>query len=169
MLHALQETSRDVCFIHACRDASEHAFKDEVDTICQINQKIKTVFFCKDVLSQSKSLADYRRDSIESSFFKELNCDSDSECYLCGPKAFMESVCNALVEYGIPKSNIYYESFGESTLLGGTQQELAADEDAQECVIELTKSGKSLQWAGFTGSLLDSVTRMVLLLLRAVD
>jgi len=157
MLHALDNSRRKVFFIHACREGNDHAFLEEVSSFSRANLNITTVFFYRRASADDRARMDYREGAIDPEFFAELNCDLESECYLCGPPEFMKSVYAALISYGIQKNRIYYEFFGGGTSLGFDTVEAVDTHSDSNLVIELEKSRKTFNWNGFSGSILDFI------------
>lgn len=74
--------------------------------------------------------------------------------YVCGPRAMMESLVPALLEWGVPTTRVHYEAFGPASLPRlDTPPAPEPAASAQPLSVTFAGSGRQVVWTG--GSLLD--------------
>lgn len=74
--------------------------------------------------------------------------------YICGPKPMMDSLVPGLDEWGVDSGDIYYESFGPSTLSKQGKTAPMATATAQPITVTFSQSGSSILWDPAAGTLL---------------
>lgn len=151
MLHHLASGTRPVLFVHACKNRSEHSFAPEVAALKERSSHIETIYFYKNQEGYRSEDTNMRSGLIDSAFIHSLQLAPKTEFYICGPNRFMASVFNALIESGIEKDQIRFEFFSDPVDLSKNDTE---DTD-QAAVITFVKSGLSVPWNNFPGSLLE--------------
>ena len=120
---------REIHFIHCARNGDSHAFADEVKKITENNKGISNTF-----IYSHPSTADLNGESghahdfgflTEQHFSKHLKQDSDVECYVLGPKPFMQTALQLAADFGIPQQQTHFEFFGP-------KQELSIERKKEE-------------------------------------
>ncbi|RLQ94474.1 NO-inducible flavohemoprotein [Falsibacillus albus] len=109
------ESKRDVAFIHATRNVDVHAFLEEVQEACQQLENGRS-YFGYEANEAEKQAGDFSG-YIQKDFLQKVILSSETRCYVCGPKPFMEAVIRQLKEIGIPEDRIHYEFFGPAMVL----------------------------------------------------
>jgi nitric oxide dioxygenase len=114
MLNAvLNETERQVVFIHAARNSAVHAMRDHLREAAEKHPRLKTFVFYNEPLAEDVEGTDYDYPGLA-----DLNLISKSallpnaDYYLCGPIPFMRMQIDALATLGVDESRIHYEVFG---------------------------------------------------------
>jgi nitric oxide dioxygenase len=119
MLASLTENqqARRIVFVHACRDASVHAFKDWV------NQRVATHGnLTKHIYYEAVGEGDVRDVDYDEAGRADLSLLVDDELvvtadfYVCGPMPFMLAQKQALERLGVDPSRIHTEVFGSGML-----------------------------------------------------
>lgn len=100
MLHALEGTKREVTYLHICKNANVHAFKEEVITAFSSVEKGQFMFKYTDETGRLQG-NDLRP------FISE-----HAEYYLCGPMSFMLAVREQLRLLGVEDTQVHFEFFG---------------------------------------------------------
>jgi len=154
----IRQPNRPTYFIHACLNAEEHSFAEEVAALTGNAPHVTTHFAyadgteadVQDGRCQSLGLLD--RDRLR----RLLPLDSYL-VYLCGPEGFMTAMRKALVSLGVPDRNIHQESFGDAAPASPAAKPTGPDGVAATDgpMIHFAKSGLSVVWDGSSNSLLD--------------
>ncbi|MGM3175891.1 NO-inducible flavohemoprotein [Dickeya lacustris] len=115
MLHALkqQQHQADIFWLHACENKQSHAFANEVTGIA-LPQLHQYVWYRDMPAAPNASLFPGLMALTDIPVKLPV---ADMHCYLCGPVAFMQFAVRQLLEQGVPRSQIHYESFGPHKIL----------------------------------------------------
>lgn len=112
---AKEQPRRPATFIHAARNGSVHAFKDEVREAIEIMENGKKLFVYENPSDEDVRLGFFHEQGyITENMLKGLNIDKDALFYVCGPVPFMKFVISMLGKLGVAEENIRYEFFGPS-------------------------------------------------------
>ena len=110
---AKEQPARPTTFIHAARNGSVHAFKDEVRETIDIMENGKKLFVYENPSDEDVRLGAFHEQGyITENMLKALNIDKDAQYYVCGPVPFMKFVISMLGKLGVAEDNIRYEFFG---------------------------------------------------------
>lgn len=111
MLEKLVETQseREVTFIHAARNETVHAFKDDVTNM--INQLKHGRFYYGYNIPENKNGGHDFNGYITADFLAD-KISKNTVCYVVGPVPFMKNVAQMLTQLNVAKENIRYEFFG---------------------------------------------------------
>lgn len=115
----LDNSDREVVFIHYARNAQVHAFGDVIRGWAQRYPQFRayTVYENNDV-ADAAVIADALGRPDVSHFLQWLPENRDVDAYLLGPKPFMGYVHRTLVnEVGVPPAQVRYEFFGPAQAL----------------------------------------------------
>ncbi|MBA2779663.1 NO-inducible flavohemoprotein [Billgrantia kenyensis] len=100
---------RQVVYLHAALDARHHAFREEVDALCQAHpSRLKAV-----AIHEHGDEADHRG-RLDRELLRSYLPESNPRCYFVGPQGFMSAVDQALAELGIEADRRHFEHFGPS-------------------------------------------------------
>jgi ferredoxin-NADP reductase/MOSC domain-containing protein YiiM/ferredoxin len=115
MLYALaaQQSTREVWWIQAARNAAERPFAAEVAALLgRLPNAHAYVCFSRpgpgDELGRDYDGAG----RVTAAALRALGLPPDADAYLCGPSAFLTDVTAALVETGVPAGRVHREVFG---------------------------------------------------------
>jgi ferredoxin-NADP reductase/ferredoxin len=166
MLHALASESgqslRNVWWIHAARNAAEHAFAREArQLLAALPGSHSAVAYSKpdpkDQLGRDFDV----QGRWDLANLKRLELPVEADFYLCGPTAFLTDVNRDLVSLGIPRGAIHQEVFGaESSIQPGvtrteTKPPHAPTPPGTGPIVSFTRSGLAVPWDTRFKSLLD--------------
>ena len=90
---------------------------------------------------------------IDANYLKNMNIPANSDYYLCGPSAFMQSVYNHLIGTGIPDSRIFFEAFGPSSL---SRKTVKPKIHYPPQPVKFSRSGIEISWNGSERTLLET-------------
>lgn len=100
-------SQRTIRFIHGCRNAQVHAFKNRVEALSARHETAESyVFYDEEPGSGYVSLA-----AIAPAVILD-----DADYYLCGPLAFMQAQMKALQLLGVGAGRIHAEAFGTGSV-----------------------------------------------------
>jgi len=160
-----RQPARPVYFVHACMDATQHGFAEELAEVIAGAAHIRsyTVFAEGDEgdLSSGRcqEIGLLGRDSLR----KLLPLDA-YHVYLCGPSGFMTAMREALCDLGVPDSEIKQEAFGGSPVaaikkvMHSATSQLPVSEvgrAGQGPMVRFVKSGIEVAWDGSSENLLE--------------
>lgn len=101
-------------WIHGCRNASVHAFKDVIDTMEEESDWLETFLFNEDI-EQNVEIG-VIEGRVDLKKCKEAILLKNAQYYLCGPAPFIKAHYESLVGFNVDKSNIFYEEFGPQSI-----------------------------------------------------
>jgi nitric oxide dioxygenase len=109
----LNETERQVVFVHGARNSAVHAMRDAIQQAAAENSRLKAFVFYDEPLPADVQGKDYDYAGfVDLGRISESVLLPDADYYLCGPIPFMRMQRDALLNLGIPESRIHYEVFG---------------------------------------------------------
>lgn len=109
-----QKSTRPKLWIHGCRTAQVHAFRDQLERWKTEDESLKQHTFYNQTTSDIHP-AGYFNGQVDLNHFKDV-FDEQAEYYLCGPKPFIEKQYAHLRTLGINSDRIFFEEFGPQTL-----------------------------------------------------
>ncbi len=98
---------------------------------------------------------------VDVELLRRLLPSNDCDFYLCGPTAFMRSLLNGLLVWGVAEVRIHYEFFGpasalkERTKVATPKHVAEAGECCNDIAVTFSKSGVSTNWNPSFESILD--------------
>lgn len=79
--------------------------------------------------------------------------------YICGPRAMMESLVPALLEWGVPANRVHYEAFGPASLPrleeAAPPPEAPGELPGETITVTFARSQREVAWRPEAGSLLE--------------
>ena len=117
MLTAALGTGRPIHFIHAARNASVHAFRDQIDTLAAQHPQLQR-YYCYEAANDSGPQPHATGHIDQQRLNAWLPETRDVDAYFLGPTPFMKAIKSHLLELGVPQSQTYYEFFGPAEALG---------------------------------------------------
>lgn len=148
---ALEDTGREVWFIHAARNATCHLFDKEAHAIAEQAKNGGIRLFTSYSRPQQGDRCDFVG-RIDSNLLAGLLPVKETDFYICGPKVFMTSLRDGLIERGAEPQSVHYEAFEAG--LGGSL-DLAGKGSVSGSMVTFARSGKSASWSPSDGTLLD--------------
>jgi ferredoxin-NADP reductase len=152
-----QHPERPVWFLHGARDGSFHAFREAVLAIAP-EQPDFTVHYRYSRPRPEDQGAFHSTGYVDTDLVKSLLAPRfaphQPEIFLCGSPSFMDSLRQGLAEWGVPASQVYFESFAKprATATPAAAPPTAGPETAE---VVFARSGKTATWTASDGPLLD--------------
>jgi ferredoxin-NADP reductase/MOSC domain-containing protein YiiM len=119
MLHTLAatESPRQVWWLHAARDQSQHPFAVESRALLnQLSNSHSRVVYSQPEPAEQLPV-DTEQGHLSTAVINRLGLPRTSDVYLCGPTTFMDDVSAGLVELGFKPPQIHTETFGATAAL----------------------------------------------------
>jgi ferredoxin-NADP reductase/MOSC domain-containing protein YiiM len=114
---AATESPRQVWWLHAARDRSQHPFAAESRALLdQLSNGHTRVFYSRpEPAEQLPANTEYGR--LSAAVIAQLGLPCAGDVYLCGPARFMDDVSAGLVELGFGHAQIHTETFGATAAI----------------------------------------------------
>ncbi len=166
MLHALASklSSREVWWLYAARNRSEHPFASEARTLLgELPGSHSHIWYSRpgndDVAGRDFDSVGH----IDIASLSAIGVPSNGRFYLCGPTSFLEDMRAALIAWGVANDRIYSEIFGSrpsvtpGVLSGSTKAPPHAPPGAPGAGpnISFARSGLAARWSTTYQSLLE--------------
>jgi ferredoxin-NADP reductase/MOSC domain-containing protein YiiM len=162
MLHQLaaEHSKREVWWIHAARNQTQHALASEAhELLGQLDNTRECVFY---TAPDAVVTGTIRRGRLDAAAVADLGLPAGATAYLCGPDSFMTDTRAALLEAGLSPGNLIIEQFGSRSAInpGLVGQDLPEPhqppgEPGTGPEITFARSGLSVRWPTNQRSLLD--------------
>jgi ferredoxin-NADP reductase/MOSC domain-containing protein YiiM/ferredoxin len=115
MLHALaiEQTRREIWWIHGARNSDEHPFAAEVRELLKILPGSRSHICYSAPTPTDRPTVDF--DSVGRvgvHLFEEIGVPPDADFYICGPAAFMTGLVDGLAGWGVARDCLHTENFG---------------------------------------------------------
>jgi len=115
MLHALaaERSRREIWWIYAARNRSEHSFAEESRLLLkQLSHGRSYVVYSRPAATDQPKMDFDGSGHIDISMLEKIGVSRNSDFYLCGPSAFLQSMRDGLRDWGAPTENVHAEIFG---------------------------------------------------------
>lgn len=153
-----ENPEREVWFFYGVRDGSDEAFAAPLREW----EKKHPAFHLH--VCHSRPAADegngrdyHHRGHVDLALLRQVLPLRSFDYYVCGPRAMMEALVPALLEWGVPTDRIHYEAFGPASLpkLEPSGQDVThkLTPPSQPLSVTFSRSGRQATWTG--GSLLE--------------
>jgi ferredoxin-NADP reductase/ferredoxin len=122
MLHALASgratSSREVWWIHAARNATEHVFAQEArQLLAAIPGSHSAIAYSKPDPTDLPGKDFDIRGRWDMAGLEKLAIPVDADYYVCGPSAFLMDMNRDLMSLGVPQNSIHQEVFGAANII----------------------------------------------------
>ena len=155
------QPKRRLYLFYGVRNGADHAFKALLERFAQSHPA-----FTLDVLYGAPGPDDVEgRDFQHAGFvdvalLKRVLSHGRHLFYVCGPPAMMSALVPALAVWGVPKSDIHFESFGPAS--SGYIRPITGPVGVplqKPCDVQFRRSRRTVAWTGDDASLLDFAER----------
>jgi MOSC domain-containing protein YiiM/ferredoxin-NADP reductase len=162
ILHELtcHDLNRPIWWIHSCRNKLYEAFSDEIRSIGMRLSAFHRVMIYSSPNDHELCGTDYDiKGHLNLQQLQALQLPKESECYLCGPSAYLHNITDALKTIGIADNKIKFELFGsqpEALGANGKAPHPPIENTGQGPLVTFSKSKISFRWHPRFGSLLEA-------------
>jgi ferredoxin-NADP reductase/MOSC domain-containing protein YiiM len=167
MLHALASVSaephRDVWWIHAARNAREHAFIQESRQLLGAIPGSHSVIAYSQPDPSDRLGKDFdMQGHLDLASLQSLSIPAEADFYLCGPTGFLRDMNRCLTSLGMPRDAIHQEVFGPADSIepGVVKDEAKTPHPPVQSlgngpIVSFTRSGLAVPWDNKFKSLLE--------------
>nr|WP_204670970.1 NO-inducible flavohemoprotein [Gracilibacillus alcaliphilus] len=110
-----EQPQREIYYIHAAKNERVHALQQRINEITDQYKQVKA-FTIYEQPEQANNCD--KTGFIDLDFIQSVVPHKEASFYFCGPTPFMQTVSQALSNWGINPAHIYYEFFGPKGSLG---------------------------------------------------
>jgi uncharacterized protein len=152
---------QQIWFLHGARDGSAHSFRDEVNALAANHPNLH-VIYCYSRPTATDTGKYHQQGYVDPALIRNIVapemqrlCGStQADYFLCGSPSFMDAIRNGLRVWGVPDSNVLFESFAKAMPKAAIAREIStAQSDPVEIVF--SKSGKTHNWHPTDGTILE--------------
>ncbi|MGF1535220.1 MAG: 2Fe-2S iron-sulfur cluster-binding protein [Elainellaceae cyanobacterium] len=148
---------RHVWFLHGARNGEFHAFDKEINAIEHPNLHVYYRYSRPRPEDDGKYHSQGYVDTdmltdIVIPEIKQHHASGDAEYYLCGSPSFMDSLRSGLDNIGVPKAQVFFESFAKPPKAG---KAAAKANTAASAEVTFARSSKTATWTPQDGTLLE--------------
>jgi ferredoxin-NADP reductase/MOSC domain-containing protein YiiM len=163
MLHTLAatESPRQVWWLHAARDQSQHPFAAESRALLdQLSNGHTRVFYSRPEPAEQLP-ANTECGRLSAAVIAQLGLPRTGDVYLCGPANFMDDVSARLVELGFEPAQIHTEIFGATAAItpgiaaASVPPHLPVGPPGLGPLVQFARSGITAPWGPPATSLLE--------------
>jgi len=140
---------RLIYFFFGCRSSADHMFRDEMIALQKANPNMRLhVCYSRPDETDVPGETYNHEGRVSIDLIKDVLPSSNHDYYLCGPGPFMDTLVNALYDWGVPKTDVRFEAFGPATVKSGPKEpaEKAATGEVASFEIEFSRSDKKIAW-----------------------
>lgn len=112
------QSPQKLVLFYGVRNSQQHIFRSQFLQLSKSNPNFRAITAYSQPLSHDRVGVDYDiRGRVQVELIQKVlpAAKSDADFYICGPGEFMDGIVSALEAWGVPESNIHFESFGPST------------------------------------------------------
>ena len=151
---------REVWWIHSCRNGLSDAFRNEVRLLGQqLTTFHRMLIYSRPNGDEIQGVNFDRQGHLDMQLLQSLKLPAESDCYLCGPTAYMESTAAALNNLGIAPDQIKTELFGDSAATIGSGKKtphLPLENDGEGPLVTFSRSKIAFRWHPRFANLLEA-------------
>ncbi len=165
MLYALvaARSGREVWWLHGARNSREHPFAAEAAALLTQLPHVRVEICYSAPLSTDVVGRDYQqRGRLTGELLAGLPIPRDARAYICGPVTFMDGIRAALIDLGLPSSQVLTEVFGAGPAITPgiasgpvVPVHQPAGVPGKGPDITFARSGLTVPWRDDVGSLLE--------------
>lgn len=157
LIHLTRErTDREIWFFHGVREGRELVHVKTLRAIANANPNVH-LHIC---FSNPGPADQVGRDfdhigRVSAELLQRMLGVNRHTYYLCGPGPFMESLTTGLEAWGVPKTDVHFESFGPSTVNRKSSLNTPAATLGTALDISFSRTRKTVAWEASCATLLD--------------
>ena len=164
MLHALaaEASQREVWWIYGARNRQEHPFAEESRSLLkQLPRGRSHILYSSPAATDQVGVDFDTSGHIAVALLEKIGVPGNSDFYLCGPSAFLQSMREGLQSWGVPSEDVHVEIFGAlEAITPGMAQIHHTPHQPQGPAghgpsVEFARSGITAMWDPKFASLLD--------------
>jgi ferredoxin-NADP reductase len=147
---------REIWFFHGVRNREEHLMREYLENVAREHPNVHLTVCCSKPDPGYEKGRDYDYEGrISLDLLRQVLPSNNFDFYICGPGSMMQDLTEGLKEWGVPVNNTHYETFGPSTVKKVAAAAAAGAPAAATYAVQFKKSGKTVNWSGEHGNLLE--------------
>ncbi|MGB3495686.1 MAG: 2Fe-2S iron-sulfur cluster-binding protein [Elainellaceae cyanobacterium] len=153
--------SRHIWFLHGSRNGDFHALRDDMAGVSDSFSNLHLYYRYSRPQPEDEgayhSTGYVDAEMLEQVIIPEIqSCygSADADYFLCGSPPFMDSLREGLAALGVPKSQVFFESFSKPKAAPKAEK-VAADKNGSSAEVTFARSGKTAVWHPGDGTLLE--------------
>ena len=155
------QPERRLFLFYGVRNSVDHAFKAYLEKLARSHPALELHGLYGAPAPDDVEGRDFQHAGfIDVTLLKRVLPHGHHQFYVCGPPAMMAALVPALADWGVPKSDIHFESFGPGS--SGYVQPVAGPAAApikNPFDVQFRRSRRTVPWTGGDASLLDFAER----------
>jgi ferredoxin-NADP reductase/MOSC domain-containing protein YiiM/ferredoxin len=165
MLHALAKDAspRPVWWIHGARNRTDHPFAREArDLLAKLPHARSHVQYSRPDATDRLGIDYDAAGRLSVAVLQKLGVPRESDCYLCGPPAFLDDFTSGLVDWRVASDRIHTEVFGSGksitpgvTMAPARRPHAPAGPPSNGPRISFARAGLTVSWSSKFQSLLE--------------
>lgn len=158
---AASGSKRETWFFFVCRNRADYMLKAEVDRLAAAHENIRVhVCYSRPGKEDAKGRDFQSEGRLNVDVLKAVLPSNNYDYYMCGNGAFMKSLYEGLIAWGVPDAKIHYEAFGPATIKKTSdtlklKKSAVTAAAAASVSVTFGKSGKVVTWDPGLLNLLD--------------
>jgi hypothetical protein len=155
-----KQPERHIHLYYGLRHGGEHAFKERLEQLAHANAHFKLHIAYSRPSPEDLQGRDFQHAGhVDLDLLQRTLPLGRHRFYICGPAAMMETLVPALVEWGVPQTDVHFEAFGPASVHRATAAGAAPLAAAIPFEVRFNGSGRTLSWQGLDPNLLDFAER----------
>ena len=151
---------REVWFFYGARNGSEHIQRQYLTRLADEHRNVRMQICYSRPAPEERAGRDFQHaERISIELLKKVLPTNQYEYYICGPPEMMKAVPEGLMEWGVPRENIFTESFGPATIKAAVVPATTAPSNEPAVKITFAKSQKAVAWDSGAATLWDLADR----------
>jgi ferredoxin-NADP reductase len=156
-----EQPGREIWLFYGVRNGREHVMKDHLESLAANHPNFHLQRCFSNPLPDEVTGRDYQhRGRVDVDLLRMRLPLKNFHFYICGPTSMLESLVQALEDWGVPDAHVHFEAFGPASIkrkhaitspvAGGSSMGID-----QGISVTFAKSGVQLAWQAGAGNLLD--------------
>lgn len=153
--------SRHIWFLHGARNGEFHALRDEMAAVEDAFSNLHLSYRYSRPRPEDEG-AYHSTGYVDAAMLEQVvipeirSCheSADADYFLCGSPAFMDSLQEGLEALGVPKSQVFFESFSKPKAAPKAEK-VPAETHGATAEVTFARSGKTAVWNSGDGTLLE--------------
>lgn len=151
-----RKSTGEIWFFYGLRNRAEHVMKEQLEVIAREHPNVHLKVCYSKPEPDDQLGRDYHHEGrVSVDLFRQLLPSNNFNFYICGPGPMMQSVTEGLQGWDVPDSKIHFETFGPSSVKKIAPTVAPGAVNQPGYAIQFKKSGKTVNWTGGTGNLLE--------------
>jgi uncharacterized protein len=170
MLNTLCQTrsNREVWLFYGVQSESQLMMTEHLESISAGNRNFHLHrFFSRQAITPESGKHAFHQGHISAEAIQDVGTPMSADFYLCGPGSMMNSVVTGLINVGVDRDRIHFESFGPANIRFNPVENSGSGNDSlrensvkarsdDSIPVTFGVSDKTVEWSRESGTLLDA-------------